>query len=400
MSIDTINPNAVTVTQPQVAALAQQNKPDPLADASPEWRQVIREAEKLAVATLTPGHLKVKIPPSDGTPETESVRRAAWQQTVANCILVANQAQKWGADVFAVAAESYVVQNKLGYQGKLIAAVVNARSKLTTALKAMYSTGTGDNFAAVIYGSKSVDFSTLAKEERDEIFALLEKYVDSSDQAANRQLARRDILTIRVSVGQCKTENKMWRNDPEQKLWYTGATKWARRHAPELMVGILSDDDLDRMRMEQRISQTAEQKRISSLIPSSLDTTALGVPNDHQEFTPQVESLPLTDDEKALPPNPPTAAEIVAADPTPGQVSKPPEQQTQSAAATNGADSSTSDFDPVAWANQWIANIPQCTRAKARREATDELIANMDRLGPQQYERCYKAAQAQSWILE
>ncbi len=157
--------------------------------------------------------------------------------------------------MFAVAAESYVVGNKLGYQGKLIAAVVNSRGGLTVPLKAMYSTGTGDNFAAVIYGKRDGDIP-------DEAWELLEKYVDSSDQAANRKLARIGVLTVRVSVGQCKTDNKMWKADPEQKLWYTGATKWARRHAPELMVGILSDDDLDRMKAEQRIEQTAEQRRI------------------------------------------------------------------------------------------------------------------------------------------
>ena len=207
---------------------------DPLADASPEWRQTLREAEKLAVATLTPVHLKVVMPPfRENDPKNDAARRAAWNQTVANCILVANQARKWKADVFAVAAESYVVGNKLGYQGKLIAAVVNSRGGLTVPLKAMYSTGTGDNFAAVIYGKRDGDIP-------DEAWELLEKYVDSSDQAANRKLARIGVLTVRVSVGQCKTDNKMWKADPEQKLWYTGATKWARRHAPELMVGILS----------------------------------------------------------------------------------------------------------------------------------------------------------------
>jgi len=278
--------------------------PDPLADASPEWRQTLREAEKLAVATLTPKHLKVEAPPGNGTVENTSRRRAAWQQTVANCILVANQARKWGADVFAVAAESYVVGNKLGYQGKLIAAVVNARGGLTTPLRAIHAKHKGDAFAAVVYGSKTVDLQSLPKEEKKEIFSLLIRYADNDDQEANRELAMADILAVRVSVGQCKTfdklggVNKQWTADPEQKLVYTGTTKWARRYTPELMVGILSDDDLDRMKVEH-IGQTAEQKRISALIPSTLDTTSLGVPADAAEFQPETAAAPIAESDSA-----------------------------------------------------------------------------------------------------
>lgn len=283
-----------------------------LDDASPEWRQILREAEKLAVATLTPKHLKIEIPPANGTPERDSVRRAAWQQTVANCILVANQAAKWKADVFAVAAESYVVGNKLGYQGKLIAAVVNARGGLTTPLRAIHSKTKGDAFAAVIYGSKTVDLQSLGKEEKKGIFSMLIRYADSDDQEANRDLAMEDILAVRVSVGQCKTfdknsqVNKQWTSDPEQKLVYTGTTKWARRYTPELMVGILSDDDLDRMNDDKRIEQTVEQRRISALIPASLDVTSVGVPADSQEFRPETEAEATED-----PPfNPPSAAGV------------------------------------------------------------------------------------------
>ena len=294
----------------------QPAKKDPLDDAPPEWKQVVREAEKLAVATLTPVHLKVVMPPfRENDPKNDAARRAAWNQTVANCILVANQALKWKADVFAVAAESYVVANKLGYQGKLIAAVVNARGGLTTPLRAVHSKTKGDNFSAVVYGSKTVDLQSLSKEEKKEIFALLVRYADDDDQEANRDLAMADILAVRVSVGQCKTfdkqgeVNKQWTKDPEQKLVYTGTTKWARRYTPELMVGILSDDDLDRMKAEQRVDQTAEQRRISALIPASLDTTTFGVPADSPEFRPETEATlttatePGKEAEKASEPN-------------------------------------------------------------------------------------------------
>lgn len=362
---------------------------DPTDDAPPEWRQVIREAEKLAVATLTPEHLKVPMPPfRENDPQNDAKRRAAWNQTVANCILVANQAFKWKADVFAVAAESYVVRNKLGYQGKLIAAVVNARGGLRTPLRAIHSKTKGDSFAAVIYGSKTVDLQSLAKEAKKYIFALLVRYADDDDQEANRDLAMEDILAVRVSVGQCKTldkeghVNQQWTKDPEQKLIYTGTTKWARRYTPELMVGILSDDDLDRMRTAQKIEPSAEQRRISTLIPASLDTSRLGVPQVADE-------IPLTEEEQAVPFTPPTAEEQAEAR---EQIDKPAEQP--------GPMPPDDGFDPVAWADEFVARIPNWTRAKQRREASEALYKNMERLGSAQYERCFKAAQAAGWIMD
>lgn len=241
---------------------------DKTADESPEWRQILREAEKLAAAPLTPVHLKVQASSLAHVPQDER-RRVAWQQTVANCILVANQAHRWHADVFAVAAETYVVGNKLGYQGKLIAGIVNTRGSLTQPLVPIYSTGKGDTLAAVIYGKRDGDVPK-------EAFPLLALYADNEDRAALRKLAQLGVLAIRISVGQAKTKNAMWTNDPEQKLWYSGATKWARRFAPELMLGILSNDDLDRMReQEMGAGQEQAQSRIGMVIPASLDASGV-----------------------------------------------------------------------------------------------------------------------------
>lgn len=53
---------------------------------------------------------------------------------------------------------------------------------------------------------------------------------------------------MKVRVGDAKTSNDMWKKDPRQKLIYTGAIKWARAHTPELILGVMTDDDIDRMR--------------------------------------------------------------------------------------------------------------------------------------------------------
>ena len=56
-------------------------------------------------------------------------------------------------------------------------------------------------------------------------------------------------------------------------------------------------------------------------------------------------------------------------------------------------------FNPVAWADAFIEQIPATVRAKSRREAADVLLANAEKLGEAQYERCKKEATKAGWIL-
>ncbi|MCI0737545.1 MAG: recombinase RecT [Gemmataceae bacterium] len=196
------------------------------------FEHCLRIAKSMASSSLLPEHLWMTGPKNDR-------RQLPFDQVVGNCFLILNQAIRWGIDPFSVPAETYVVANKLGFQGKLIAAVINARAGLNMPLAAIYNSGRGDELAAVIFGSK--------QDIPQEAWPLLKEYAKSESGDAYTDLMAMGIRCIRISVGQAKTDNQMWRTDPAQKLFYTGATKWARRHAPEIILGVLTDDDMDRM---------------------------------------------------------------------------------------------------------------------------------------------------------
>lgn len=164
-----------------------------------------RIATIMANASLIPDHLK-------GNNS---------QQTLGNCFLVVNQSLRWGLDPFAVAAETYSVGGKLGFQGKLVAALVNARANLQGKLRYEFS-GAGDERTVNVVGQ--------FKDEETE-------------------------RTVTLSVGQARTKNQMWTSDPDQKLIYSAATKWARRHCPEVLLGVLTDDDIDRIAENRAITQ-------------------------------------------------------------------------------------------------------------------------------------------------
>lgn len=164
-----------------------------------------RIAEAMALASVLPDHLRMD-------PKTK--QELPPKRITANCLLIVNQSMRWRFDPFAVAAESYVVGGKLGYQGKLIAAVVHTRSNIKGRLKATYNSARGDALEVTISGT----------------------FTDEDE-----------VRTITMTVGEGKTSNGMWTKDPQQKLWYSGVTKWARRHCPEVVMGVLTDDDIDRI---------------------------------------------------------------------------------------------------------------------------------------------------------
>ena len=169
-----------------------------------KFEHCYRIAKLMACASLIPEHLRV---------DSKTKQPLPLEEVTANCFLVVNQSLRWNMDPFSVAPETYVVGGKLAYQGKLIAAVVNALAGLEDRLSYTFSGTLGkDDYTITVSGR-------------------------FKGETAPRQ--------ITVSVGQAKTGNQMWQKDPEQKLVYTGATKWARRYCPEVVLGIILDDEYE-----------------------------------------------------------------------------------------------------------------------------------------------------------
>jgi uncharacterized surface anchored protein len=132
----------------------------------------------------------------------------------ANAFLVINQAIRWGFDPIGLFRETYVVGGVLGYQGKLVTAVINSRAGLKRNLDFEFNDKKGAELQVTVIG-------TFKGED--------------------------DPRTVTLTVAQAKTANEIWVKDPEQKLCYSGAIKWARRHAPEVVLGVLTEDDVEKI---------------------------------------------------------------------------------------------------------------------------------------------------------
>jgi hypothetical protein len=157
-----------------------------------------RLATVMAASQFLPPHLKGKTGPAE---------------TVANCYQVIVQAQRWEMDPYQVANHTFAVGGRLGFDGQLIASVVHARSNLDGRLRCTYD-GTGDARRITITG----------------------RFKDE-DQPRT--------IEMTVAQGKAATQqvHRMWTSDPDQKLWYSGVLKWARRHCPEVVLGVRAEGE-------------------------------------------------------------------------------------------------------------------------------------------------------------
>jgi hypothetical protein len=201
-------------------------------DLAPQQQQPIQRAEKLIVHddselsylldTARYEHLyRIATMMDHASIVPKHLKGESADEGRANCFMVLNQALRFKIDPFALAQMTYVVGGKLAYEGKFVAAMVNTRAGLISPLSYSFD-GAGENRTITVSGAFARDG---------------------------------EVRTVTVCVKDAKTSNKIWQTDPDQKLVYNGAIKWARRHCPEVIAGILIDDDLDRI-VEADVSNT------------------------------------------------------------------------------------------------------------------------------------------------
>lgn len=147
-------------------------------------------ATMMATGKLIPGHL---------------------QRNAGDCLLVIEQAMRWGMSPFAVAQCTAVIHGRLMFEGKLVAAAVNTSGVLSGRLSYDFG-GDGDAREITVRGT-----------------------IKGEGQPRE----------ITVKLKDAKTTNEHWKKSPDQMLAYHAARVWARRHVPEVMLGVYSPDEFE-----------------------------------------------------------------------------------------------------------------------------------------------------------
>jgi hypothetical protein len=210
----TTTPEPSTTTPPAAPPpLAQPQPAATLAPATPQQRiQVVFDADNPASLYMDTGIFEQLQRVASLLSSSELVP-AHFRGKKPDCFLVVAQAFRWRMDPFAVAAHTFVTSGKLGYEGKLIAGMINASNKLQSNLRPVYAGDKGQP-------GRSVRIVGRLKGE-----------------AEDRE--------VEGTVQGWATQNPKWREIPDQMLFYRGAREWARRHMPEVMLGIQAEEEIE-----------------------------------------------------------------------------------------------------------------------------------------------------------
>ncbi|AYC20095.1 hypothetical protein DZA65_03220 [Dickeya dianthicola] len=181
---------------------------------SPEgMNQLVRFAELMAQSKATvPAHLAGK---------------------TADCLAVTMQAAQWGMNPFAVAQKTHVVNGALGYEAQLVNAVVSSSNLLATRLNYRWD---GDWSKVNGKTDKSPTLTVTVS-------------ATIKGEPSPRELT--------ISMAQAGVRNSpLWEQDPRQQLAYLCVKRWARLHAPDVLLGVYTPDELEesRPRVERDIT--------------------------------------------------------------------------------------------------------------------------------------------------
>lgn len=180
----------------------------PILDTS-KFEHMQRLATVMAKMSTIPESLR-------GTRDGKVFNEFPSEVIIANCFRIVNQSVRWGFDPFAVVDCASVVHGKLMWEGKLVAAVLDAK----LGVRLNYSFTNDDN-----PNDKSMG-------------------VIVSGTLPGEVTPR----TIEGTVAGWHRGDKSPWNSPsawKRQLRYMGAREWARAHAPAVMLGVYTDDELD-----------------------------------------------------------------------------------------------------------------------------------------------------------
>jgi hypothetical protein len=132
------------------------------------------------------------------------------------CLAIALQGWEWGINPFAIANKSYVVNDRMCYESALYHAVVLRRAPIVGRLTISYAGKANDRTCTVA-----------AKVRTD-----------------NGLLVAKDYTSPTLTSIQPRN-SPLWKSDPDQQLFYYSVRAFARRHFPDVMMGVYTRDELE-----------------------------------------------------------------------------------------------------------------------------------------------------------
>ncbi|WP_225182134.1 RecT family recombinase [Pectobacterium aroidearum] len=174
-----------------------------------------------------------------------------------DCLAVTMQAAQWGMNPFAVAQKTHVINGVLGYEAQLVNAVLTSLSP------------TKDRLNYEWFGDWSKVIGNFVEKTSQKGNKYIAPGWSLSDEkglgvrvwATMKSESQPRVLELMLTQAQVRNST-LWASDPKQQLAYLAAKRWVRLHAPDVLLGVYTPDELEEMpRVERDITPPAGSTR-------------------------------------------------------------------------------------------------------------------------------------------
>ncbi|MBX3653240.1 MAG: recombinase RecT [Ramlibacter sp.] len=166
------------------------------------------------------------------------------------CMAVTMQAMRWNMDPFALAVKTYTVDENgpVAYEGQAIIAALNNSPLLATRLSFSWE----GQWERIVGKFKMVESKT--KEDKD---GKPKRYIvpawdfDKDEEGLKvivsaTLVGEKEPRTLELLMKQARTRNSpLWTEDPKQQLAYLAGRRWGRLHAPDVIMGVYTPDEIE-----------------------------------------------------------------------------------------------------------------------------------------------------------
>lgn len=198
------------------------------------------------------------------------------------CLAVTMQAMRWNMDPFALATKTYTVDENapVAYEGQAVIAALNNSGLLANRLSYRWD----GQWERIVGRFKEVESKT-----KQDTHGKPKKYIvpdwdfnkdeeGLSVTVSATLVGESEPRTLTLLMKQARTRNSpLWTEDPKQQLAYLAARRWGRLHAPDVIMGVYTPDELE--------DSTPPEKFMGTIEPISPPPPPAPTPAPLPEFT-------------------------------------------------------------------------------------------------------------------
>ena len=172
------------------------------------------------------------------------------------CMAVTMQAMRWNMDPFALAVKTYTVdaEGPVAYEGQAIIAALNNSPLLATRLDFRWE-GQWERivgkFKEVESRKKDANGNPLLDAKGQPKKYIVPAWDYEKDEeglkviVSARLVGESEPRVLELLMKQARTRNSpLWTEDPKQQLAYLAGRRWGRLHAPDVIMGVYTPEEL------------------------------------------------------------------------------------------------------------------------------------------------------------